>query len=468
MISRTLSRTLSYRQRYVLALTRTVSGSLSLCASLIILNKIFQRYRQKRGQGGSIRSGRPRSGKESGNNTYYRMLFSVSVLDVLHSIWCALSVLPAPPSSHGVFAYGTTATCSTQAFFVQLTTPIVLYMAALNMYFMLKIRYNVSDARIERYYEPWFHLIPLLFWFITGTVGLSLKIFNAIALPELGCWIAPYPVGCTRTDTCTRGYRIADLIDWYAWSFAYIWLFLCVLVVLVNGCLIYTAIRKQEQRNAIYLASSLQMEGSANISSLSSSHSASKLLCSMPEFNFLEEEEDASNEVAVKPAVSEAPSDGDFVVSLEETSNVIVPETTSVTLPKTAKDTSSSAAERGTMDDPAIPKRPKKGSSSARRREAGRVNARRIRQSRTAAVQSSLYLCSALFTAVWIFLPWMGSKLQVEARTRFFFAFMVNIVSPSQGVFNLFIFVRLQYLHLRETKKGWSRMRCVYQTLYKE
>jgi hypothetical protein len=424
---------------------------------LIILNKIFQRYRNQKGEGrGSIRIGRPRSFKNFGNNTYYRMLFSVSLLDVMHSFWSALSVLPAPPSSRGVFAYGTTATCSTQAFFAQLTTPIMLYMAALNTYFMLKIRYNVSDDRIEKYYEPWFHLIPILFWLITGITGLSLKIFNAIALPELGCWIAPFPVGCTYTDTCTRGYRIADLIDWYAWLFAYAWLFVCVIVVLVNGCLIYSAIRTQERRNASYLTSSLQLESSANVTSLTSTHSASNMLCSLPEFDFLEvAEEEPSKEVAIQQKESEVPSDGDFIVPKVETSTA--PETTTPVTPAT-KDVS--AAEKTAADAP-TPRGRKE-----RRRAAGRVNARRIRQSRTAAVQSSLYLGSALFTAVWIFLPWMGSKLMVEARTRFFFAFMVNIVSPSQGVFNLFVFVRLNYLHLRETHKEWGRLRCVYKTLF--
>ena len=89
-----------------------------------------------------------------------------------------------------------------------------------------------------------------------------------------------------------------------------------------------------------------------------------------------------------------------------------------------------------------------------------------IKHSRIAAVQSTLYVSSALFTAIWIFMPWVGTKLQVNARTRFFFAFMVNIVSPSQGLFNLFIFVRLHYLRLRETKKDWGRWKCVKECLF--
>jgi hypothetical protein len=45
----------------------------------------------------------------------------------MYSFWAALSVLPAPPESGGVFAHGTVATCSTQAFFANGTAGIVLY-----------------------------------------------------------------------------------------------------------------------------------------------------------------------------------------------------------------------------------------------------------------------------------------------------------------------------------------------------
>jgi hypothetical protein len=69
-------------------------------------------------------------------------------------------------------------------------------------------------------------------------------------------------------------------------------------------------------------------------------------------------------------------------------------------------------------------------------------------------------------TAVWTFIPWVGYKLQVEAPVRFFFAYMANTVAPAQGILNLLIFVRWQYLHLRETKKDWGRFRCFKHCLF--
>jgi hypothetical protein len=313
-VIRELSNNLSYRQRYILALTRTLFGSLSLIASSIIIYKIYLRYTQHKKSTSSSANpsnnigGRYRRSNHSSNggmNTYYRMILGVSILDVMHSFWTALSVLPAPPSSGGVFAHGSTATCSAQGFFVQLTTPIVLYMATLNTYFMLKIRYNIADNVIVRRYEIWFHAIPIVFWFVTGFTGLALKIFNSIGLPELGCWIAPYPRGCTITNTCTRGFKIAEYLDWYAWSFAFIWLFLCVIVVLVNSVLIYSTIRSQERRNAGYLAAKLQSGYMSNSKdAVASSSPGNVLSCSLPEFDFVGEDI-TSSQPAIQPVMDD-------------------------------------------------------------------------------------------------------------------------------------------------------------------
>jgi hypothetical protein len=169
----------------------------------------------------------------------------------MYSFWSAL----------GVFAHGTIATCSTQAFFIQLLPSIVLYMAALNTYFMLKIRYNVSDAPITQHNESWFRTIPIAVWLIFGTIGLSLKIFRPLGLTEMGCWIGDYPFGCAFNNTCTRGYKSYQNVNWYGWSFCFICLFLSFIVILVNSILIYTTIRNQETRNAKYLGDLLQGTG---------------------------------------------------------------------------------------------------------------------------------------------------------------------------------------------------------------
>lgn len=434
-VFRELASSLSERQRIVLALSKTVSASLSLFASLIIIRKIYLRFKER--PKSTAVSSSLRSSKNDGITTYHRMILSISVLDVIHSVSSALSTVVVPPSTGAVFAHGTIGTCAAQGLFQQLTPTIVIYMATMNTYFMLKICYNISDSVFTRKYEMFFHAVPIGFFLITGITGLSLKVFNAIILPELGCWLGSYPRGCIFTNTCTRGYKIAEYIDWYAWGFGYFWLFLCVAVVLVNSVLIYSTIRNQERRNANYFAARLQSEAtSGNVVAVSSNVSIS-----LDEFDLGEEQapsEDGEgcqkeDDAGEKPEA--APSFTDTTKPSEDTTSVV------------------NSSIKNSLT-----------SSTATQRQVRA--SRNVKKSRIAAVQSGLYVASAFFTAIWIFMPWLGSKLGVQTQWRFFFAFMVNIVSPSQGLFSLFVFVRLQYLRLRESNKDWSRLRCVKHCLF--
>jgi hypothetical protein len=393
---------------------------------------VYLRYCAQKASTSGVRSGSLRSNPKKEITTYHRILVGVSILDIMYSFWAALSVLPVPSSSGGVFAHGTVATCSTQAFFVQLTTPIVMYMAALNTYFMLKIRYNVSDAVITRYYEVWFHAIPIVVWLIFGTIGLSLKIFGPVGLPELGCWLGSYPVGCAFTNTCTRGYKFAPYVDWYAWIFSYVWLFLSIIIVFVNTILIYTAIRKQEQRNAKYLGAMLQDQRTSSTT------------------NFMMQS-------------------SSIVFKLKDSFKISKKSAEVDTVSHTNEEISESAEEVDTpdgKDDIDMPTVPDNTMLQLRDNDVPGNVVRKTKQSRTAAIQGSLYFFSAFFTAIWIFLTWLGANALVESSVRFFFAFMVNTVTPSQGIFNLFILVRLQYVQLREKNTEWSRWRCIKNCLF--
>jgi hypothetical protein len=279
-------------------------------------------------------------------------------------------------------------------------------------------------------------------------------IFGPIILPELGCWLDSF---CAYTNTCTRsGPIFYEHLDYYAWSFAYIWLFVCVIIVSVNAVLIYTAILGQEKRNARYLGARLQNEGQ------SGSGMQSAISSSLQEFDVGLDDEDIEPDVA---AVHHENVSDVLMTNDNEAKASIAKDTEDkeIESPEQAPEITGEAIkgcgnEVG-RNTPAI-------TSSLTSREAlGARNTRKVKQSRIAAVQSLLYVCSALFTAVWVFMPWVGNKLEVTAQWRFFFAFMVNIVSPSQGIFSLFVFVRLQYLRLRETNKDWSRLRCVKECL---
>lgn len=449
-----MSNALNFTQKTVLAYSRTVSGTLSLISSFLILNKIHRTCHcqpnrpdavasreydddyspadppavdsitrsisQSSTDGGGMR--RPSTTPHS-TTVYQRLLIGTSILDIFHSFWAALSTLPVPASSGAVFAHGTTATCSVQGFFVQFSAATPIYFAAFTIYFLCKVRYDMSDKMISKRYERYFHILPFLVAFGGAISGVSLKVFNPIALPELGCWVAPYPIGCYKTDTCTRGYKIAQYSDYYAWLFAFIWFFLSFFIVSINTTLIYCSIYRREERRPVHAARVLTQ--TVALSSLANTTTT----CSRgekPDRNdsLVEEEEDDPVEV-----MDEGDELEDDAVREEE--------------PDDAVD------DRGVSINPENPRR-----------------RRSVRTSRIAAVQCLLYVSTALFTTVWSVMPWIGKKLFVTSQWRFFFAFMFNIFNPLQGFFTLIIFIRLQYLRLRVAEPNWSRLRCIQFCLF--
>lgn len=423
------SRTLSDEQKVVLVLCKTVTATLSLIASAIIIYKIYLRHRKNQSKSSTVTSGSLRSLNDTTFTTYHRILLSISILDVIHSTSSALSSLLVPSYTNSTFAHGNTATCSVQGSLQQLTTSIVIYMAMLNMYFMLKIRYNISDSVINRRYEIWFHAIPITHFLSTAVTGLSMGIFGPMNLPELGCWLDSY---CAYRKICTRSSPVFyKHVGAFAWAFAYIWLFVSVILVAINAVLIYTAIRRQERRNAKYLGAVLQKEGAPSLSSVSNKNRVT-------EFKEREDTNAAIKGDEIRPAQSSELMKNEKTEAMFEESAFF--ESVLFSKPLTPNNTSTN--------------------------DEGKRRANAVKYSRVAAVQSLLYVSSALFTAIWIFMPWVGNKLQVEASARFFFAFMVNLVSPSQGMFNLFVFVRLHYLRLRETNEDWSRWKCVKECLF--
>lgn len=484
MMDRVL-RALSDEQKIVIALSKSVSATLSLIASSILIYKVHLRYKSQ--SKSAITSSSLRSAKnDSKITTYHRMLLSISILDVIHSTSSAFSTLLVPSFTNGTFAHGTTATCSLQGALQQLTPTIVIYMAMLNIYFMLKIRYNIADSVIKSKYEPWFHAIPFLHFSVTAIIGLSLRMFGPISLTELGCWIDSY---CIATNTCTRsGPIFYNHLDWWLWSFAYIWLFVCVLIVSVNAVLIYTAIRTQERRNEKYFAAKLLHHSEANFTR-SVSHPSHSSMLDKSGSNFLSEtmvtrikeeiESGNGNDVNMhigismhtKPLNEEAKVE---LAQIDETEETSCSGEQMVTIQVIGDNNHTDTFHHRNWDDDdthTLSTRIPSGSVNRTHPSHDRVllqqqKQNHIKNSRIAAIQSTLYITSALFTAFWIFMPWVSYKLKIRASWRFFFALMVNIASPSQGIFNLFLYVRIHYSRLRETNPEWNRWKCIKTCLF--
>ena len=163
------------------------------------------------------------------NHPYHRLLFAMSVYDILEGVWNFASTWPIPRGSPGIaWAYGTTATCSAQGFFETISSAVPLYNAMLSLYYLLVIKYGYTDKALRVWVEPSMHTIAFIWAFGTACSSAAMGLFNNA---NLWCWIAPYPAGCLDSRrfgdqaNCIRGNDA-----WiYRWAFYFAPLWFCIL-----------------------------------------------------------------------------------------------------------------------------------------------------------------------------------------------------------------------------------------------
>jgi hypothetical protein len=417
---------LSPPEQWTIALTRHISGNLSVAASSIIVYHVVLRVLKDR-----------RSQRRDLVTPYHRLMLGFSIADILYSFSVGLSTLAVPKSSEVIYGFGTTSTCTMQGFFVQFSVATYLYTATLSLYFLFKIRYNVSDDTLYHRYEMWFHVIPWTVAIGTGAMGVALQIFNPMTIPELGCWIGPFPADCFNPEgpPCTRGYRLETLAGLYAFVMAYLWLFVSFVIVLVSNILIYRSVRGQERRNEQYLGSKLQNQWSLSAVAISEPATVAqqKLEDTPPPVVTDERPVEDSNDKCAELDTSER--------------------------------------ESGTATDKGLVVESPRGSSEIGHSATGHLRRqsatqRSTKASRTACTQSILYVSAAGFTIVWTFLSVLSYHLRLSTAMRFFAVLMVSLFYPMQGVFNLMIYVRLEYLRLRASRRDLSRIKCIRSCLF--
>lgn len=107
-----------------------------------------------------------------------RLVLGLSISDLCTSIIWILTPLFMPADSGAVGAIGNQTTCNIQGFTVTLfNASAVLYMCALQLQYLLTIKYGWSETRI-RGVERYMHGIPWLLGLAAAITQLSLKLFN--------------------------------------------------------------------------------------------------------------------------------------------------------------------------------------------------------------------------------------------------------------------------------------------------
>jgi len=199
-------------QELALVVVPTVSGILSLLSSLYII-VIVAKSTNKRGK------------------VYHRLLFGMSVCDFLVSLGFVFSKWPVPIDSD------TNAMCNAQGFFIQLSLAVVLYNLSLATYYLLVVRYEWKENRLQKI-EPYMHASALIVGLSTSLAGVFLELYNPAIL---WCWIASFPEGCNGEE-CKRGQHAVI----YRWAIFYGPIWVAIFAAAAIMCAMYLTVRKQE------------------------------------------------------------------------------------------------------------------------------------------------------------------------------------------------------------------------------
>jgi hypothetical protein len=170
-----------------------VTGSISFIASMLLVIHILRSH-------------------DCLSTTYHRLVFGLSVADIINSIDVALSSTMAPKEMSYLvpFASGNTATCDAQGFLISFLGGVsALYNCSICFYYLAIITYNKKEEYIRRKLEPWFHGISILVPLMICIILLATHAFNGANGGT--CFIDPYiPPHCIGYDVgeIPSGYSI--------------------------------------------------------------------------------------------------------------------------------------------------------------------------------------------------------------------------------------------------------------------
>lgn len=196
---------------------------------------------------------------------YRRILLGLSVSDFLCSLvypWQAFLV-PSDTSST-VWAIGNDQTCTFLGFGQQIFFTSIIYNSMLSLYFLLSVRFGISNAMIAKHYEVFMHLLPVGWSLVTALIGIGLGVFHELPLGQ-GCWIHDYPEGCGGSDCKDH---------WIALVFGGIPAIAAFLMIVINNLLVFLHVRNTIQRSRRLFRRSVPTISGANSSGVVSASSA--------------------------------------------------------------------------------------------------------------------------------------------------------------------------------------------------
>ena len=112
---------------------------------------------------------------------YRRILLGLSCCDVISSATYAIQPYLMPRGT-AIWAVGNDASCDALGFFNMFSTSDIWYNGMLGFYFLLTVRYGVTETAVSKNYEPWMHGASILWPLVTGAIGAAMGVYNALTI----------------------------------------------------------------------------------------------------------------------------------------------------------------------------------------------------------------------------------------------------------------------------------------------
>jgi len=196
------------------------------------------------------------------SDTFHRIMAGLSLTDIFLSLAISLGTIPSPMGQYAAeFARGNTSTCDAQGFFYIFgAASAPLYAIALQLYFLLRIKYNIAKEKLVKNVEPYLHAAPIVYGLIVAIVALSLGSINALGWGS--CYIVEYPSGCKSNVVkdialnknerkCLRGDMVNPrVLRWVIFGGPYIIIFISLCI---TSWMMYSAMRELELQRLKYM-----------------------------------------------------------------------------------------------------------------------------------------------------------------------------------------------------------------------
>mmetsp|Transcript_28163 Transcript_28163/g.61883 ORF Transcript_28163/g.61883 Transcript_28163/m.61883 type:complete len:380 (+) Transcript_28163:81-1220(+) len=215
---------LSYAENLVLTIVPKIVAFLSAFGSGLIISQILRN-------------------KPNIRQFQQQIVLGMSIIDATIAVAWILNNLFIPEWSDQLWPLGNEQTCSAQGFVIQFTISAVLYNATLSVYYLLVVKFNYRDRRLNRWRRR-VHILPISFGLATSLTALVRRLYNPA---DWDCWIAPLSptVDCERYNICDRGQNAV----WFQWAFFYVPFWIAVAFVLVCMAMVILYVRGQERKS---------------------------------------------------------------------------------------------------------------------------------------------------------------------------------------------------------------------------